>query len=119
MTPEIAKKLFKAYDDKVDITGAYIWEGTHAQHRLIKMEDNSNTYELAGCSEVEHSGDEEGICDQVRDLKNKPSQVIVEGKTYDVCIHEATCSISRGDRNGDCDYEVVARGIVTIKYLIH
>jgi hypothetical protein len=120
MTPEFAKKLFEESDKKFDITCAYIWEGSPARHRINKIEEGKIIYDIAGSSSVEHSGDEDGIESQVHDLKKQQAEIIIDDKNYSVSCTEASCSISRsndGD-DGDGDYSVVARGTVTLKYIL-
>jgi len=63
MTPLLVKQL----DQALDITNAYIWEGTA---RLYYKEKSPyyHRLEVFGNSEIEHNGDIEGIRSQVRDL---------------------------------------------------
>lgn len=61
------EKLVVQLDEALEITNAYIWEGTA---RLYYKEKTPHYHKLEvfGSSEVEHSGDIEGIRSQVRDL---------------------------------------------------
>lgn len=92
------------------IRNAFVWEGM-ANHSIEYITDTHLVVSVTGWSTCEHSGDEDGIRDQVNDLIKEEYEE--DGKVYTVMA--ASVDIRTEDRPGeDCDYSVTAKGKVTL-----
>jgi len=92
------------------IENAYCWEGGARAKRLPSDNPFILNFSVSGSSTVEHSGDTDGICSQVRDLRGKT--IIDNGVIY--TIQSATITTKNGERNEDSDYEVYVTGKVSV-----
>ena len=92
MNPILVKQLNEA----LDITNAYIWEGTA---RLYYKEKSPfyHKLEVFGNSEIEHDGDIEGIKSQVRDLI--ATTCTIDNVIY--TIKDATITTTKDDENSN------------------
>jgi hypothetical protein len=92
------------------IESAYCWEGG-ARAKITSQSPTNIEFDVRGSSTVEHSGDVDGICDQVRGLRN---QSFVEGEQT-FTITSATIKTKSGERVEDEDYSVSVDGKVSVK----
>jgi len=93
-----------------EIENAYCWEGG-ANVKVASQLPTQIEFDVRGSSTVEHSGDVEGICSQVHDLRGK--SFVEDGKTY--TIQFANIKTREGERHEDSDYEVSVTGKVLVK----
>ncbi len=115
---EITKEFIKSIDDAFEIDSAYSWEGG-AGLRFKALSDSKKkiTFSVSGSSMCEHSGDEDGIRDQVWDLRGEEKTFKVGEKEYKARITEATVDITAEEKREDSDYEVDVKGEVTVEIL--
>ena len=92
-----------------ELEEAYVWEGSASSKITLHTETNMKVF-ITGHSICEHSGDEDGIENNVNDLVGKSFEE--DGKTY--LVTNATCKIESGERNYDEDYQVTSTGEVSL-----
>lgn len=120
---QFAKELYEAVDNVIDISSAFIWEGS-SSFRVDAVSKISVNYLVGGSSSVEHEGDVDNIRSNVDNLRRKTAEIKIGKKSFKITIDDATCSVTRGeqyrdddsDDEGDGDYTVICRGMVTISF---
>lgn len=92
-----------------DIESAYCWEG-YATVSTVSETDNELVLSVRGSSTVEHSGDEDGIKTQVKDLVGET----FSEDNFIYKIVNSNVKIEHNERFRDGDYEIYVTGTVKI-----
>lgn len=96
----------------LDITNAFIWEGSARCYLNKDSTDALLKLDIHGTSEIEHSGDIQGIHNQVADLENQ--SIVLDNIKYTISRADIL-DINSMDSNNDGDQTIQIKGQVLIK----